>query len=74
MFPHACYPEGWRHWFALSTAAPNRAEVSVIPIKGFAAMMCEICGVLADEPAQLLLFAFLGAIFKQQLARSSYSF
>ena len=29
----------------------NRAEVSVISIEGFAAVVSEVGGVLADEPA-----------------------
>ena len=44
------------------------AEMAVVLIKGSAAVVCEVGGVLADEPPQLFLFAFFRAILKQQLA------
>ena len=47
--------------------------MAVIPIKGFAAVVSEVGGVLADEPPQLFLFAFFRAIFKQKLAHICHS-
>ena len=51
----------------------NRAEMAVVSIKGFAAVMCEIRGVLADEPPHFFLFPFLRSILKQQLTHICHS-
>ena len=49
------------------------AAMAVVLIERLTSMVCEISGVLADEPAQLLLFAFFRAIFKQQLTHICHS-